>query len=354
MPVPKTFKAAVLPEARSHHVLSTRSLAPLEKGEVAIKITATAINPVDWKIRDYNAYVTKYPAVIGSDAAGEIADVGSEVSGFAVGDRVFFQGIVDNFDAATFQQYCKVPAKLVGKTPSNISDEQASGISLATVAVLTAYYDATGHGLTPPWGDGGEHAGKGKAIVILGGSSSVGQYAIQLARLSGFSKIITNSSAAHIEHLKSLGAYVVLDRSQSGPEDFASAIGDLPLAFVFDAISIEATQILGVKIIQLTKTENTHVIGVLPSSDKVQELCQQEPRTSFKFVLGIGSKAELRYLSEPLMANLGGEEGYITKGLFRPNKPVVVPGGLAAIEAALDKNKNGVSGEKVVIRPFED
>ncbi|KAI1491011.1 quinone reductase [Biscogniauxia mediterranea] len=355
MTVPQTFKAALVPEPGAQHVVGPRSLAPLEKGEVAIKITATAINPVDWKMRDYKVFISKYPAVLGSDAAGEIAEVGPEVSGFAVGDRVFFQGIIDNFDASTFQQYGKMPAKLVGKTPSNISDDEAAGVSLATVAVVTAFYDKTGHGLTPPWDKGGDQVGKDKAVVIIGGSSSVGQYAIQLARLSGFTKIITNSSAAHTEHLRSLGAHAVLDRSKSGPEDFASAVGDLPLAFVFDAISVASTQVLGVKIVQLTKTENTHVYGVQPATSKeLEELCKQEPQTSFRPILGMGSSAALRYLTEPLMANLGGEDGYIAKGLFKPNKPLVIPGGLAAVETALAKNKNGVSGEKVVIRPFDD
>ncbi|KAI1338961.1 quinone reductase [Xylariaceae sp. FL0016] len=355
MSVPDTFKAAMVPEPGAKTVVQDRSLAPLGKDEVAIKITATAINPVDWKIRDYKFFLTEFPAVLGSDAAGEIVAVGSEVSGFAEGDRVFFQGIIGKYDASTFQQYCKMPAKLVGKTPGNITDDQAGGISLATVAVLTAFYDKkTGHGLTPPWDEGGRQAGKDKAIVIVGGSSSVGQYAIQMAKLSGFSQIITNSSAAHVENLKGLGANTVLDRSKSGASEFASAVGDLPLAFVFDAISIEATQQLGVEVIQATKTSNTAVYTVqAPSTGKAQELTQQEPKTALKGVLGMGSRADMLYLSEPLMANLGGEDGYIAKGLFKPNKPAVVPGGLGGLEDALAKNKNGVSGEKVIIRPFE-
>ncbi|KAI1848254.1 hypothetical protein JX266_005967 [Neoarthrinium moseri] len=355
MSVPKTFKAAVVPEPGAQHVTSERSLGPLQPSEVAIKITATAINPVDWKIRDYKVFIKDYPAVLGSDAAGEIAAVGSEVSNFAVGDRVFFQGIIGNYDASTFQQYCKMPAALVAKTPKNISDDEAGGVSLATVAVVTGFYDKSGSGLTPPWEKGGEEAGKGKAIVVLGGSSSVGQYAIQFARLSGFSKIITNSSAAHAEHLKSLGAHVVLDRStQSEPQDFASAIGDLPLAFVYDAISSKPTHVLGVKIIQATKTQNTHIIAVQQSADaEVQELCQQEPKTAVKPIMGMGSSPALRYLSEPLMKHLGGEDGYIAKGLYKPNRPLVIPGGLDAIEKALAKNKQGVSGEKVVFKPSE-
>ncbi|KAI0173894.1 quinone reductase [Pestalotiopsis sp. NC0098] len=357
MAVPETFKAAVMPEAGALNVVADRSMAPLEKGEVAIKITATAINPVDWKIRDYKVFLQQFPAVAGSDAAGEIVAVGPEVSGFAEGDRVFFQGIIARYDYSTFQQYCKMPAALVGKTPKNITDEQAAGISLATVAVLVAFYDkASGHGLTPPWDEGGSEAGKGKAIVVLGGSSSVGQYAIQMAKRSGFSRIITNSSAAHVEYLKELGADVVLDRSkQSAPEDFAAAVGDLPLAFVHDSISTKETLLLGTKVIQATKTQGTHVYAVQMNADEdvKKQGEDHEVKTSVKPVLGLGSKPELRHLTEPLMKSLSGEDGWVAKGLFKPNRPLVIPGGLPALETALKKNKDGVSGEKVVIKPFD-
>lgn len=355
MSVPNTFKAAVVPEPGAQHVVSDRSLAPLAADEVAIKITATAINPVDWKIRDYKVFIKDYPAVLGSDAAGTIAALGPEVTGFTVGDRVFFQGIIGNYDASTFQQYCKIPAALVGKTPSKITDDEAAGVSLATIAVMTAYYDTTGHGLPAPWDANGEQAGKGKAIVILGGSSSVGQYAIQLAKISGFEKVITNTSAKHIDHLKSLGADVVLDRAtHNSAADFKAAIGDLPLDFVFDAISGKDTQILGVQILDATKTEGSHVITVQGADAEAKELGQTQPtKVEVKQVLGLGSSPALRHLSEPLMKNLGGEDGYIAKGRFVPNRPLVVPGGLAALEDALAKNKKGVSGEKVVIRPFD-
>jgi NADPH:quinone reductase-like Zn-dependent oxidoreductase len=359
MHIPQSFKAAVVHEPKAQNVVSDRSLSLLESGEVAIKITATAVNPVDWKMRDYNAYISGYPAILGSDAAGVIVAIGPDVSGFAVGDRIFFQGIISTLDYSTFQQYCKMPAALVSKTPSNISDEQAAGISLATVAVVTAFYDKEGHGLKAPWEQGGEQAGKGKAIVIIGGASSVGQYAIQLARLSGFERIVTNASVANHEFLKRLGAHVVLDRAQSSPEDFKAAISDLPLDFVFDAISAKSTQVLSVQIIQATKTSSSHVVTLHVIRPEVidpdaKSLGQsQEPKVGIKQVLGIGSSPALRYLSEPLAKILGGEDGYIAKGLFTPNRPRVVPGGLEAVEEALALNKRGVSGEKVVFRPFD-
>lgn len=359
MHIPQSFKAAIVHEPGAQNVVSERSLGPLESGEVGIKITATAVNPVDWKMRDYNAFISKYPAILGSDAAGVIASIGPDVSGFAVGDRIFFQGIIDKYDSSTFQQFCKMPAALVSKTPNNISDEQAAGISLATVAGVTAFYDKEGHGLTAPWEKGGEQAGKGKAVVIIGGASSVGQYAIQLARLSGFEKIITNASAANHESLRTLGAHVVLDRARSSPEDFKTAIDGLPLDFVFDAISAKATQVLSVQIVQATKTTNSQVVTVhvLHPEDidpDAAALSQsKEPKVDIKQILGVGSSPALRYLSEPLAKNLGGEDGYIAKGLFTPNRPRVVSGGLGAVEEALALNKKGVSGEKVVFRPFD-
>lgn len=362
MSVPESHKAAVVPEPGAKHRVADRSLPALSSGEVALKITATAINPVDWKIRDYKVFIEKYPAVLGSDAAGTIAAVGPDVSDLSVGDRVFFQGIIGNYDASTFQQYCKMPAALVAKTPNNISDDEAAGIMVASVAVLTAYYDKTGHNLPPPWDKDGEQAGKGKALAILGGSSSVGQYAIQMAKLSGFDRIVTNSSAKHVEHLKSLGADVVLDRAtHNTPEDFKAAVGDgqAPLAFVFDAISAKDTQILGVQILgAINNTQkDSHVITVQGVDAEAKELGEKklgpDNKVEVKQVLGLGSLPALRYLSEPLARHLGGEDGYIARGRFVPNRPLVVGGGLAGLEDALEKNKKGVSGEKVVIRPFD-
>lgn len=143
MSVPTTFKAAILPEQGARHVIVDRSLPDLASGEIAIRITATAINPVDWKMRDTGVFIPEYPAIFGSDAAGTVAAVGPDVSDFQPGDRVFFQGILGVYDSCTFQQYCKMPAVLVSKTPKNVSDDQAAGVQLALIAALVALYDKT-------------------------------------------------------------------------------------------------------------------------------------------------------------------------------------------------------------------
>lgn len=215
--------------------------------------------------------------------------------------------------------------------------------------------------------------GKEKALVVIGGSSSVGQYAIQLARLSGFSRIATNASPANIGLLQSLGAHVVLDRTQqSRPEDFQAALEGVPLAGVVDCISAQDTGLLGIKIVRLLGGTDTLVRvpanmddvlslvagdgGVVePEMAKLARTKGEGDQTELKLkgIVGIGSAPYLRYLSEPWMNHLGGTKGYIAKGLFIPNRPVVVANGLRAIDEALEKNKKGVSGEKVVVRPFD-
>lgn len=99
----------------------------------------------------------------------------------------------------------------MAKTPDNISDDQASGLMLASLAVLTA----TTTGQATDCLHRGTRAGI-KSVMVPQWSSLAAalpcQYAIQLARLSGFSKIITNSSPAHKDYLHRLGATVVLDR----------------------------------------------------------------------------------------------------------------------------------------------
>ena len=357
MSVPAKFKAAMVSGRNEQHTIVERSLPPLRSGEPAIRITVAAINPIDWKMRDFDVFIPSYPAVLGSDAAGEIAAVGPDIPHLRINNRVFFQEIINSYNSCTFQQYAKMDAALVARTPRNIGDDEASGIMLASMAALTGFYDSTGNGLPAPWDAGGHQVGTGAAVVIIGGSSSMGQYAIQPARLSGFSKIITNSNPAHAGYLKRLGATTVLSRDATA-DDFAATIGyNTVLDFILNTISTKATKELSVDIVKKvkkTKTLTTKIIIVLVEALDFEGFeASDEPRVALSRILGVGSSPSLRYLSEPFVRHLGGEDGYIARGMFQPNRPIVVPGGLGGLEAALTKNKNGVSGVKVVIRPLE-
>lgn len=150
---PARHRAAYVHDKGKAPQISDRSLGELNSHELAIKISATAINPVDWKIRDYGLFLVanwQYPAILGSDGSGTVVAVGKDVEGFNVGERVFFQSGYGDDNVSTFQEYIKIPAEIVAKTPNNISDEEASGIVLASMAAATAYYDKTGQALKAP------------------------------------------------------------------------------------------------------------------------------------------------------------------------------------------------------------
>ena len=66
----------------------SRNIQKPGPGEILVKIHATALNPVDWKIRAYNFFIETYPAVLGSDSAGTVEELGEGVTGFAKGDKV--------------------------------------------------------------------------------------------------------------------------------------------------------------------------------------------------------------------------------------------------------------------------
>lgn len=355
MSLPSSHLAAVVPEAGAQHKVVDRSLGSLAADEIAVKITATAINPVDWKIRDYRIFITEFPAVLGSDAAGEVVAVGSSVKSHTVGERVFFQGILGNYDSSTFQQYAKIPASLAAKTPKKVSDDQAATFWVAGMAAATGLYHNSGLSLAAPWDKNGDSVGKGKTAIILGGSSSVGQYVIQFAKLSGFDHIITSSSASHFDYLKNLGATQVLDRSQATTaSEFIAAIdSNSEATWVYDSISSASTQLLAVQILQAL--QGGKVITVTPADEKAaaQSKVDGKPNVEVSNILGIGSNPAYRYVSEPLAAHLGGEDGYVATGKVTLNRTQVVQGGLNSVEEALKINKQGVSGLKVVILPNE-
>lgn len=354
MAVPSSFKASIVRESRAKLIITERSLPRLEPGEVAVKVKSSAVNPIDWKARDYNYFINSHPTILGTDGSGEIAAIGPKVNDFKIGERVFFQGILGGLDSSTFQQYAKMPSYLVAKTPQNISDDEAAGIAVAFFGAAIALYDTSGRGLPAPWTDGGDRVGKGKSIVILGGASSVGQYAIQLARLSGFDRIVTNANSAHHEALTSLGAHVVLDRHIAALQDYVSALGDYPLDFVFDAVAFKESQRLSIEILRATKTFNSQVIMMLSPEQGIAAFSQaEEPKVILKVPIGASSIPRLKYLVEPAIKWLGGEDGVIAKGLFVPNPISIVKGGLNGLEEALAKSKQGVSRAKLIIHPFE-
>jgi len=313
------------------------------KGEIRVKIHSTALNPVDWKIKTEKALLDGYrgPPIFGSDSAGTVDDVGEGVTGFKKGDKVLHQGYFNN-RTSTFQQYTIVPAEIAAKIPDNISFDQAATIPLGLATAAVGYYDSPekqGAGLTAPW-DGGEGQSKGEGILIFGGSSSVGQYAIQLARLSGFSPIVTTASPHNTDLVKSLGATHVIDRKADVVAE-SKKVFTTPPNIVYDAIS-EDTQEQAWSILAPGGT----LILVLPPHDSLKTESQGKKCGQI-----FGNVHVQRELGVKMYAHL---TEMLASGKIVPNRVEVLSDGLAGIPAGLKRmEENKVSGVKLIARPQE-
>ena len=166
--------------------------------DVLVRIQATAINPLDNKIRDgeFKSFLPyRPPFILGHDLAGTVVRVGSKVQNFKVGEEIYARP--RDHRIGTFAEFIAINAADVALKPSNLSMEDAASIPLIG---LTAWQALVEIGKVKA----------GQKIFIQAGSGGVGTFAIQLAKHLG-AKVATTTSTANIELVKSLGADVVID-----------------------------------------------------------------------------------------------------------------------------------------------
>jgi NADPH:quinone reductase-like Zn-dependent oxidoreductase len=137
--------------------------------EVLVKVHATSINPIDVKIRSGAAksrFPIQFPAILGRDLSGNVAETGRDVQGFPKGMRVMALA------NATYAEYVVAKADLLAPIPDSLSFEQAGALPLVTI---------TGAQLI-------ERAVKPKAgqtVLVTGALGGVGRTAVQVARKHG-------------------------------------------------------------------------------------------------------------------------------------------------------------------------
>ncbi|KAI0787307.1 GroES-like protein [Fomes fomentarius] len=344
MSTPTQQKALFLQEKQGSFAVSSSDVPKPGAGELLIKNEAAGLNPVDWKIQAFGLFVEKYPAILGLDAAGTVEAVGEGVTTFKKGDRVLYEGYLDN-KLATFQQYTVVAASLAAKLPEKISFEQGAAIPLAlTTAAIGLYHAQGGPQFVAPWVEGGKSKYASQPIVVIGGSSVVGSLAIQLARLSGFSPIITTASLKNAPLLQSFGATHVFDRTLSA-NDLRAEVNKVaggPVLVVYDAISLPETQIAAYGLL----APNGKLVTVLPEAIK-----EPSDGRSLVQVHGVIQFPQHQEFGKKLYEEL---PSLLESGDIKPLNVEIVPGGLGGIAAGLDKFKNNqVSATKLVVRPGE-
>lgn len=338
-------QAAILPQKGGPLSVEDRATPEPGPNEVLIEVKAVALNPVDYYQRDFGMPpVPSYPAVVGSDVAGLVAKVGSNVSNAPPsGSRAiafassFWQNGSPNHGA--FQKYALAQSEGVIALPDALSFEEGAVFPLA---VLTANSGWTTIGIPLDT----KYAPEDKeAVLIWGGSSSVGTFAIQTAKSLGFI-IYTTASPQHHGYLKKLGAHAVFDYKAS---DVISQIID---AVKKDGVTLRTANCVvdgslqsTLDVLKVTKGDSiakvAHTPALLPGAPTLEG-------------------AEIKFNLPPMEQKERDEHIYksfhvwlqdgLKSGTVVPSPHVQVEeGGLEGLNKALDKLKGGVSGTKIVV-----
>ncbi len=179
-------------------------------GEVLIKLTATSVNPVEWKIREgylSGLFPHHFPLILGWDAAGTVAALGEGVTGFQIGQPVFAYCRKPEVQWGTYAEYVTMTADAVAPAPASIALQAAATIPLVGLTSWQALFDVAG-------------LKAGQSVLIHAGAGGIGSLAIQLAKAKG-ARVLTTARAVNHDYVKSLGADIAIDYST---EDFAAAV----------------------------------------------------------------------------------------------------------------------------------
>ena len=172
----------------------------LGPAQVLVQVRAAGVNPVDAYIRT-GTYASKpnLPYTPGSDAAGVIIAVGSDVKGFHTGDRVYGVGA----KTGSYAEKALFDESSVHPLPEHVTFEQGAAIG---VPYGTAYRGLLLRAEAKP----------AETVLVHGASGGVGTAAVQLARAAGMTVIGTAGSEAGMKLVKEQGAHHVLNHSTEG------------------------------------------------------------------------------------------------------------------------------------------
>lgn len=199
-------------------------LPTLNADDVLIRVVATSVNPVDWKIR--KGYLKSFipyemPLTMGWDVSGIVEKTGPAVTRFKPGDAVYSRPDIARNGA--YAEYVAVRESEIALKPKTISHVEAASLPLVSITAWEALFTTAG-------------LSKGQRVLIHAGAGGVGSVAVQLARAKG-AHVTATASGGKVALVKSLGADQVIDYTS---QDFASVAKDMDV--VFDTLGGEVQE----------------------------------------------------------------------------------------------------------------
>merc|ERR1712100_7264 len=168
--------------------------------DVLIRMHATALNPVDYKMVEMNFGVGAWPHVFGCDGAGVVEKVGPKAKNVKPGDRVCVYPLLA-IPGGTFAEFLLTSDWLVVRIPDSLSCENATALPVSVLTAMLMVEDV--------------HKNTGAPALVYGAASSVGQSLVQLAKLNG-SRVVAVASERNHALLRSLGADACVDYRADG------------------------------------------------------------------------------------------------------------------------------------------
>ena len=224
--MPPTMRAAAIDKYGDEDVISVRELPVPQPAahEILIRIDTAAVGSWDASARSGEIKTEHgFPLVLGVDGSGVVADVGSRVTRFKRGDRVYAYNF-DNPKGGFYAEYCCVATKNVGRVPKQLDLERAGALCVLGLTAIQGVDDSL-------------KLKRGESVIVHGASGNVGMIAVQLAKWRGARVLATASGSDGVAFVRALGIDDVIDGKKSddvadAARDFAPDGADAVLAFV--------------------------------------------------------------------------------------------------------------------------
>ena len=181
-------------------------------GQVVVDVAAASVNGADWRVRAGQYGQATFPLVLGRDFSGSVAALGAGVDDLKIGDAVF--GVLEAGREGAYAEKLAIAAAIIAKKPDALSHIEAAALALTGLTAIISIETTL-------------KLQRGETILIQGGAGGVASFAIQLAKHIG-ARVITTTSAANIEYVRSLGADDVIDYKA---QDFTRAVSGCDAVF---------------------------------------------------------------------------------------------------------------------------
>ncbi|TFK68246.1 GroES-like protein [Pluteus cervinus] len=357
----------------THKAIATTGLGKVEEiqlptptpgpGEVLIKIAYGGLSPADAYVADLGLFIREYPVVLGFNISGNVQQLGEGVDDLKVGDRVIVGAFAPRTSTAA-QQYCVQSRSVIGKIPDSLPLDAATTIPDNVITAFYAVFNQLGLPIPSSFPPTSPPANADVPILVYGAGATSGQYALQLLRAAGYTKILATASPRNHEAAKDFGAHAVFDyKSPTLAEDVAKFVGgNGKVKLVLDSISAEGTM----KLVSGLVDEDGVVGMLMPikkgnglSINKMEDILLGIPtESSNPFASGVKLVAirtllyqQDPYLRDNLMPTIIPK--LLEDNIIRPTRVRLLDQGslLERVTTGLNLLRNGqVSGEKVVVK----